>query len=334
MNSRRSRLVTLNGEIFKGKERHAGLWLDKYIVSQERDDPENRSGLVADVASFSTPSAYVAFYKQWEKTLKSAKAEIRYAVVQGRMIVGLGSESVLETSIALHRTYGVPYIPGSALKGLTASYARQHLDAWSAKREAYKVVFGDTDDAGYITFFDALYVPDSGHNKLPLHSDVITVHHEDYYQEKKGSAPTDKDNPNPIPFLSATGKYIIALTAPDLDDKTWLTRTFDILELALKTYGIGAKTSSGYGRMTLETPPVDPEIGQAERYKLEIERMQGKYVSSQLSGYYPKWLKLTNYEARQIVAAAIVEKVRKAGREKASADKSWYKDLLAFLGEG
>lgn len=40
-----------------------------------------------------------------------------------RVIVGLGAESVLETSIRLHRIYGFPIIPGSALKGLARSYA-------------------------------------------------------------------------------------------------------------------------------------------------------------------------------------------------------------------
>jgi hypothetical protein len=32
-----------------------------------------------------------------------------------------------------------------------------------------------------------------------------------------------------------------------------------------------------------------------------------------------------------MVAQAIIEKVRKAGREKASAGKSWYQELQAFL---
>jgi CRISPR-associated protein Cmr6 len=52
-----------------------------------------------------------------------------YAVRQFRMgaaeriVVGLGAESVLEASIRLHRVYGFPIIPGSALKGLARSSA-------------------------------------------------------------------------------------------------------------------------------------------------------------------------------------------------------------------
>jgi CRISPR-associated protein Cmr6 len=39
-----------------------------------------------------------------------------------RLAVGLGAPSVLETGIALHRVYGIPYLPGSAIKGLTRHY--------------------------------------------------------------------------------------------------------------------------------------------------------------------------------------------------------------------
>jgi CRISPR-associated protein Cmr6 len=39
-----------------------------------------------------------------------------------RMIVGLGNKSVHETSMTLHHVYGIPYIPGSALKGVVRSW--------------------------------------------------------------------------------------------------------------------------------------------------------------------------------------------------------------------
>lgn len=193
----------------------------------------------------------------------------REAKVLGRIVIGLGDESVLETSVTLHHTYGVPYIPGSALKGLAASYVRQKLgEDWKKDGEAYKTIFGETDEAGYITFFDAYYIPGSGHRYKEkvqaLYPDVITVHHQDYYQEGK-KAPADWDSPIPVPFLSATGRYLIALAAPELEEpirSAWINTTFDILGEALRTMGIGAKTSSGYGRMKLEVPEpyVRPKI--------------------------------------------------------------------------
>ena len=349
MNTYRSRLSSIyrhlkeQPQIRSENATHAGLWFDKYIEDQSREDTTQRGSLISVVATLPPPDAYLAFYERWEKTLSDYGAKTRIAQAQGRMIVGLGHESVLETSITLHRTYGVPYIPGSALKGLAASYARQRLgEAWNIKSEAYRAVFGDTDNAGFITFFDAYYIPGSAkrgqgreQREQAIYPDVITVHHPSYYQNQN-DAPADWDSPNPVPFPSATGSYLIGLAAPELEQgEEWIQRTFSILEQALATMGIGAKTSSGYGRMKLEVPPpppappVDPELKQAEGYKIEIDAL--KDVAGQINGYYQKWKQLTSPAARLIVANAIVDKVRQAGREKNSAEKAWYKELLAFI---
>lgn len=240
---------------------HAGLWLDKYIDGQAKEDTTSRRTLVEQVSLIPIPETYRRFYKRWKKTLHDDyDAKFRYAEVRGRMAVGLGNEGVLETSVALHRTYGVPYIPGSALKGLAAHYANLRASEnsrWKKDGDLYNVVFGTAEGEGNILFFDALYVPDTGHNGRPLHPDVIAVHHREYYQDPK-KAPADWDSPTPIPFLSATGTYLIALAAPELpqaDD--WINGVFAILEGALAEMGIGAKTSSGYGRMAWRSSDKD-----------------------------------------------------------------------------
>ena len=228
---------------------HAELWLDRYITDQ---DSKKRGSFIADVSTIPIPETYVAFYNRWTQTLDALGVKKRPAHVRTRMIVGLGDESVLETSIALHRAYGVAYIPGSALKGLAASYARQRLAVdWQKDSDAYKVIFGNTDEAGYITFFDALYIPKPGIKEQVLYPDVMTVHHRNYYQNP-ATPPADWDDPNPVPFLTATGDYMIALAAPELDEQdAWIEKTFTILKYALADMGIGAKTSSGYGRLEL-----------------------------------------------------------------------------------
>jgi len=236
-----------------GKSTHAGLWMDKYIdLSETETTPQAR--LVREVSEeIKTPQIYETFFESWKKSLEVIGAKFEEARVQGRLAVNLGAESVLETSIALHQTYGTPYIPGSALKGLAAHYAHNRLDAdlWSKSTCAYKNLFGYEYSAGYVTFFDALYVPGSGHKGRALWSDVITVHHPEYYQASSNPPPpADWDNPTPIPFLSATGRYLIALAGPT----EWIDTAFDILGNALENDGIGAKTSSGYGRMIYVKP--------------------------------------------------------------------------------
>ncbi len=39
-----------------------------------------------------------------------------------RMVIGLGGEHIQETSMTLHHVYGIPYIPGSAVKGMVRHY--------------------------------------------------------------------------------------------------------------------------------------------------------------------------------------------------------------------
>ncbi|WP_205703956.1 type III-B CRISPR module RAMP protein Cmr6 [Candidatus Chloroploca sp. Khr17] len=246
---------------------HAGLLLDRYLyragsASGESDSPQ--AELVKQVTNVREPKAYKLFFTQWQDALTNRGAVQRVARTKGRLILNLGAESVIETSLALHRTYGMPYLPGSALKGLAAAYARQYLEgeAWQATRdvnqpsygEHYKTIFGTPKEAGYITFFDALYLPGSGLKGQALYQDIITVHHPDYYQGQ-GSPPADWDSPTPVPFVSATGHYLIALHGPP----AWVNLTFEILALALDELGIGAKTSSGYGRMALLEPPAQAQ---------------------------------------------------------------------------
>ena len=189
---------------------------------------------VAETVAIGEPPTYAAFYTGWQQALTAAGAETKIAKALGRLIVGLGNESVIETSITLHRTYGMPYIPGSALKGLAASYARQQLGPeWQGNSKAYHALFGyapeqpaaglpapeaetDMGAAGHVVFFDALYVPDSGLQHRALYPDVVTVHHQDYYNKPQPSAPADWDDPNPVSFLTATGEYLVALAGPPL----------------------------------------------------------------------------------------------------------------------
>jgi len=342
MSARRQRLSAVR----QTPTTNAGLWLDKYIHEQSPEDKESRHDLVSQVAGLREPPEYAEFYGRWKAALSSCQAEVREACVQGRMAVGLGEESVLETSVTLHHTYGAPYIPGSALKGLAASYASQNLDpaTWDAGSLAYKTLFGTTDEAGYVTFFDALYVPGSGHDGRALHPDVITVHHPDYYQ-RGDQPPADWDSPTPIPFLSSTGSYLIALAGP----AGWVTAAFDILALALAEVGIGAKTSSGYGRMVLQRPPAvapperervravsaapaDPEQATVDAFLVQLGALRHDRVAPEIPQFVDRWRRLEVGTAlKRQVAKAILDKVREAGREKASAEKSWYKELLSSL---
>ncbi len=224
---------------------HVGVWLDKYLTTDTA-----KAELVKQVSQLSEPTIYKSFFGRWKAQLEKLSSATEDMVLvqaefkaKGRMVIGLGGAGVLETSMALHRTYGVPYIPGSALKGLCSSYAHQRLThtAWKkspSQGSSHATIFGNIDSAGYVTFFDAL--PSS----FMIHPDVLTPHHQDY-NGGKDAPPADWDSPIPVPFLSCDGTFLIAFSAP----AEWQDSVLEVLKLALTDFGIGAKTSSGYGRL-------------------------------------------------------------------------------------
>ena len=260
---------------------NAGLWLDKFPVVTNDGD---KACHFENLTKIAQPVIYKSSFKSWQNSLRTIGAQSKELKISGRMIVGLGGEGVLENSITLHRVYGIPYIPGSALKGLAASYAHKNLgDDWKRDGRFHRLVFGSQDFAGLVTFHDALLIPNS--DKLPLHQEVMTVHHEGYYGEKidrdtrERLPPADWDSPVPIPFVSASGSYLVALST-ELEDNTFLNKVFKILALAFEEEGVGAKTSSGYGRGKLDDlPETDEERSmrlrlEAEESAKEIERFK------------------------------------------------------------
>ncbi len=265
---------------------HAGLIIDKYTNRDVTPKKNIDFGVWGDAltAVDGCKELYEKFIQKYNEEFllsKTAtpgmKLETFNMRTKSRVIIGLGIASAMETGLALHCTYGVPYIPGSALKGLAAHYCHKVLGvdhnnddykmgAWDNKRDVqttrngkfYEVLFGNIGDddndaaAGFITFHDAFICPNDLASSLKL--DIITPHHPDYYNGGK-AAPTDFDDPSPISFLSVgEGKcFQFHLTCSDTSNNgvKWLAIAKKILVKALTSWGVGGKTSTGYGRMAL-----------------------------------------------------------------------------------
>ena len=254
---------------------HAGLWLDKYYWAETRaqqaaatgGDASAKATHIAKVEQKDIPEGWKAAFSTWKTQLADAQRPggtvVRFYTLTtlGRCVLGLGAESPWENNIRLHHTWGLPVLPGSALKGLTSARAhRLGADAWrkqtspqspgmakDAEPNHHSTLFGTTDDQGCVIFHDALWEPDRN-SKNGLHCDVLTVHHRDYYMATgTPMPPADWDSPIPVPFLSVTGTFVLALEGP----QAWVKAAAELLKGALADDGIGAKTSSGYGRMEL-----------------------------------------------------------------------------------
>ncbi|MEO0174230.1 MAG: type III-B CRISPR module RAMP protein Cmr6, partial [candidate division WOR-3 bacterium] len=92
-----------------------------------------------------------------------------------RLVVGLGSTHVLETSLTLHHIFGIPYIPGTALKGVVRmvsfwEIAKEEKKLEDLQKQLYegklsssenedrikhKLLFGTQGFKGLLVFLDA-----------------------------------------------------------------------------------------------------------------------------------------------------------------------------------
>jgi len=234
---------------------HASLLLQRYLPVIDdnhqifRDDilPAMQSAIEKTGMNF-----YRTTFERYQASLNSLPAfQALESEVLGRMAYGLSTPSPIETGVTLHHTYGTPVLHGSALKGLAAHYCHQ---VWGAAQAGFKkdgnyhqTLFGDTETSGLIIFHDAWLKPNKLKGALQL--DIMTVHHKDYYGGN--AAPTDFDEPTPIPFLSLQGTFWLGLSAIEShpEAEKWVKLAQRLLNEALTNWGIGAKTSSGYGVM-------------------------------------------------------------------------------------
>ncbi|MBM3711858.1 MAG: type III-B CRISPR module RAMP protein Cmr6 [Actinobacteria bacterium] len=197
-----------------------------------------------------------AYKKRHEKILQSLKSNC-YVIdnlelkTDWRLVVGLGGESVLETSIALHPLYGFPYIPSSAVKGITRAFAV--LEKGKAADEHDKKInpnseidplavkiFGKENSAGQVTFFDALP------NNIDIFDlDIMNVHYDEYYNNDS-VPPADWMKPIPITFVTIKSNvhFNFFLAARNID---LVTEAKHWLHSGLVELGAGGKISAGYG---------------------------------------------------------------------------------------
>ena len=150
---------------------------------------------------------------------------------------GLGNEHPLENGFAFLNPYGLPYLPGSGVKGVVRRAAQELASgmweddrAWKGlDQPAYRVTFGsgkskvtlalsvldvlfgreppsgDSDAVrGALTFWDA--IPQIAGGSLMV--EIMTPHQSHYYQQNRDRrsgdsiTPHDSGQPNPISFLT------------------------------------------------------------------------------------------------------------------------------------
>ena len=174
------------------------------------------------------------------------------AVATAPFTTGLGNEHPLENGFAFLNPYGLPYLPGSGIKGVLRQAARElasgewgETHGWTKEKthpleirkdktiklSVIDALFGlESNDGetehvrGALSFWDAL--PQIPGNSLDV--DIMTPHQSHYYQQKKerktgdSVTPHDSGQPVPISFLTLPPKTRFAFHV--VCDQTHLQR--------------------------------------------------------------------------------------------------------------
>jgi len=257
------------------QDAHPGLWFDRYFSAYEPDF--RKVDKAAQTKDEDSPS------KQWLSGFDGPmgdRSQLQAAALRalqrvhnfggaarvlhctGRFVSGIGNAHPVENGFSWHPTLGVPYLPGSGVKGLVRAALEVGLDASEAERHELlrrwfgTAVKGDVaEQAGAFVFLDALPVA-----PCAIKLEVLAPHMGKWY-EKGGKSPLRPDtmpgdwhSPVPIFWLAASDLQLQfavmprpGATAESLDE------LWQALEYALDTMGAGAKTAIGFGQFHATT---------------------------------------------------------------------------------
>lgn len=180
------------------------------------------------------------------------------------LLVGSGNTHAIETGLTLHHTLGVPYLPGSAIKGLTRSWA----ELVGLSGDLIERLFGWAEDdrhrRGSLEFHDAL--PLDG---LALEPDIVNCHLPAFYARRGNPHAVPKEDPRPSYFLRVRSgcrwRFRIGHRGGVAHE---VLLAFTLLGDALSNLGMGAKTAAGYGAIEL-----DPSARTEPRRKTVLLRL-------------------------------------------------------------
>ena len=234
---------------------NASLIMARYIKNLD-DKNESKRDLFSAMpqAALNAEDLYFQAFRMRHDTLSAVAVPKTFAALQ-TLAAGLGNSNVIESGLALNHIYGMPYLPGSSIKGITSHYCSEIFGAIDSDYSGpnpesplepagriYEALFGKIapekeQEAGLLRFYDAWIKPESVSECFVM--DVMTPHHE-----------SDFADPTPINFLTVKGEFELFIGCSSLEtDRKWIDFAFSLVEEALKNYGIGGKIRTGYGKM-------------------------------------------------------------------------------------
>lgn len=230
-----------------------------------------------------------------QRTQALLESDIHFTIIRGNLergiLPGFGAVHVNETTVTIHQTYGMPYIPASSVKGVVRKWfinefldgKEEYLLADTKEIPEYlrdhveigKLMFGAESQRGIGQFYD-IYL----HENCLLRPNMQVSLFRDYYNVRSDKMASDTMGTNPFAnFYEVNVDYanvtvsISPLTKTAYDYKTLLRILENWTSNALEQLGVGAKTATGFGRFS-NMKNVTDEMTEAMRQ--EIERAERK----------------------------------------------------------
>jgi len=167
--------------------------------------------------------------------------------LSARLAIGLGSPHPLENGLTFHHTLGVPYLPGTSLKGVLRAWVRLADEALADELFGRPAEDDFGDRPGRIQVLDALPL------RWPkLSADLVNCHLPAYYSGQPGDGwpnpgAVPREAPRPAMFIAVEAGTPYRFRLEAADGELDLEVAMAVLREALALFGVGAKTAAGYG---------------------------------------------------------------------------------------
>lgn len=307
---------------------HPGLLIQRGYERDDRETEEGRQAKTAHIRRICAIPAGTFYQNAYQRWREATANELRFKqlelALEQRLFIGLTGGGMLETGCAISHSYGMPYIPGSSVKGVV----RAHVSQSPFGREHPAVIdelFGAAADpeqgqpeglSGLVVFHDAWWVPTIPERPSPFVEEIVTTHHLDYYGREGAVDASDCDSPVPNAQIAVQGRFLFVLEG----QRVWRKLAAEMLRSALSQRGIGAKTRTGYGLFDPEPQRsagptcawVDDAIARlAQKNKAsEDDTLRGK-------GLAEEWQKIEDAEVKATALADIRSRLQ---------TKDWWDD--------
>jgi CRISPR-associated protein Cmr6 len=331
---------------------HPGLWFERFFnqygADFSLDSSEAKTNFLKTLCDpqrgmlrVGVPDALRAAWVRQKNMLEHCSGRQWVFSSDWHFVTGLGNAHPVENALLFHPTLGVPYLPGSSVKGLVRAWIELHLPEPEA---ALKRIFGSASkdpagsensfEAGEIMFFDALPI-----EPVELVIDTMTPHMGQWYEQgakapgTKETLPADWHDPVPVPFLAVKRVSLVFSVAPRAqrdDTDELLALIYQVLESALLHAGAGAKTAAGYGSFNacstaaaslVETWTLDIESAREEhQQRAELQAMSlGQQILAGLEADMQK-PQMQNPSSGGVFHNALFDQIRSAATEWSTED--------------